>query len=175
MKISMPSPFHPMLKMKAIRQVPERLCKRCTGTGNGEEIADLGEAPWYGGEFPIRTCNSCSGSGMTIAKTEITALGMALLLVILAVIWACPPQVRLILVLLTASIAFFEGAFWRHQTREENAESSKRKQTVGQIAPRPDLAGPATEGVLSLAAAIEKRRQTPDHIESQLTEGGFRK
>ena len=109
---------------------------------------------------------------MAIAKTEITALGMVLLLVILAAIWACPPQVRLILILSTASIVIF--AFWRRQISEEKAESSIGKQTAGQIA-RPDLAGPATEGMLSLNAAIESRRQTAERIESQVTEGEFRK
>ena len=144
----------------AIRQVPEDMCKRCAGTGNGEEMADLGEASWCS-EFPIKMCNSCSGSGMTIAKTEITALGRMLLLVILAAIWACPPRVRLIVILFTASIVIF--VVWRR----------KGTQIVSPIAP--DLAGPATEAVLSLNAAIESRRQTADRVESLVTEGEFRK
>ena len=164
--------FHSMLKTKVIRQVPEEMCKRCAGTGNGEDIADLGEASWSA-EFPIRICNSCSGSGMTIAKTEITVLGMVLLFVLLAAIWACPPQVRLILILSTASIVIF--AFWRRQISEEKAESSDGKQPAGRIVRRPNLAGPATEGMLSLNAAIESRRQTVERIESQVTEGEFRK
>ena len=157
--------FHSLLKTKAIRQVPDGICKRCAGTGNGEETADLGEASWHAAEFPIRTCNSCGGTGMTVAKTEITALGRILLLAIFAALWACPPRVRLILILSTASIAVFKAAFGRHQ---EKARASKGRQTAG-------LTGPPTEGVLSLNAAIESHRQTADRVESQLTNGELRK
>jgi len=166
--------FHLMLKTKAIRQAPECMCKRCGGTGNGEEMADLGEALWNA-EFPLKKCNSCGGSGMTIVKTKITALGIVLLLVMAAAIWACPPRLRLILILSTASIGVFEAAFWRRQTSEQRAELYKGKRTTRQIALRPDLTGPTTEGVLSLNAAIESRRQTADRIESRLAEGELRK
>ena len=142
--------------MPAFRQIPEGMCKRCAGTGNGEEMADLGEAPWHGAELPIRKCTSCAGSGLAIAKTEITALGLTLLLAIPVAIWASPPRVRLILILASASIAICQAVFWRLQTREKTA------------APLPDLRGPATEGMLSLNAAIESHRQTAEQPESHM-------
>jgi hypothetical protein len=175
MRFSAPEGLFYSMKTKVIRQVPEGMCKRCAGTGNGEETADLGEAHWHAAEFPIRTCNSCRGTGMTIAKTEITGLGRILLLVIFAALWTFPAQVRLVVVLSIASIVIFDAVYGRRQTREEKAGSSEDKQTVGQIAPRAEPAGPATEGVLSLNAAIESHRQTPDRVESKLTEGELRK
>jgi hypothetical protein len=157
--------LHSLSKTRAFRQVPEGMCKRCAGTGNGEEVADLGEALSNGAQFPIGECHSCGGSGMTLAKTEITGVGVMLLLVMVAAIWACPPRVRSILILSSASIAILEAALWRRQTLRKNTEVTERKQTT-------DLPGPTTEGVLSLNTAIESRRQTTDQTESQLTRGG---
>jgi hypothetical protein len=68
--------MHSLLKTKAIRLVPEGMCKRCAGTGNGEEAADLGESLSHGTEFPISnathavgamsTQNGNHGSGLTL-------------------------------------------------------------------------------------------------------------
>jgi hypothetical protein len=154
-----------LLKTKAIRLVPEGMCKRCAGTGNGEEMADLGESFSHGAEFPIRQCNSCSGSGMSIAKTEITALGWTLLVAILAGIWASPPSMRLILILFSVSIALHEAALWRRPLSKEG------NPTAGQIAPIAALPSSATEGVLSLNSAIESHRQTAVQVESQPVRG----
>jgi hypothetical protein len=161
--------FHSLLKATLVRQLPEGMCQRCVGTGFGEEVADMGEALWHGADFPIRECNSCSGTGMAAAKTHITALGWMLLLAIAGATWACPPRLRLILILSTASIMVLKAAFRRWQTVEEGVESSAGRQTSSPIAPLPGAPGPETEGVLSLNAAIESHRQTGDQVESQPT------
>jgi len=74
--------FHSALKISAIREVPEGLCGDCNGTGQGEEIADLGEANFHYGESPIKNCKSCGGTGMAIAMIKVTALGFLLLFLI---------------------------------------------------------------------------------------------
>jgi hypothetical protein len=75
------------LRMKALRQVPEGLCKRCEGTGAGEALADLVESLSRGRQLPIRDCKSCSGTGMAIAKVEVAPLGLLLLFPIAAAIY----------------------------------------------------------------------------------------
>ena len=76
------------LRMKALRQVPEGLCKRCEGTGaGGEALADLVESLSRGRQLPIRDCKSCSGTGMAIAKVEVAPLGLLLLFPIAAAIY----------------------------------------------------------------------------------------
>ena len=79
--------FRVALRMKALRQVPEGLCKRCEGTGAGEALADLGEPLSRGRQLPIRDCKSCSGTGMAIAKVEVAPLGLLLLFPIAAAIY----------------------------------------------------------------------------------------
>ena len=80
--------FHTTLAKKIIRRVPEGLCTYCSGTGLGEEIADMGEAFFRGSEFPtpIKTCTSCGGSGQTRPKTKLTTLGLLLLFLLPAII-----------------------------------------------------------------------------------------
>lgn len=75
------------LRMNAIRQVPEGLCKDCDGTGAGEALADLGEALSHGCQLPIKNCTSCSGVGMAIARVEVTTLGLLRLFPIAAAIY----------------------------------------------------------------------------------------
>jgi len=75
------------LSIKAIRQVPEGICGRCEGTGAGEALADLGEAFSKGLEFPIAACKSCSGTGMAVAKAQVTPLGGLLLFPIAAAMY----------------------------------------------------------------------------------------
>jgi hypothetical protein len=158
--------FHSLLKATVIRQLPEGMCQRCVGTGFGEEVADMGEALWRGADFPIRECNSCSGTGMAAAKTQITALGWMLLLAIAGATWACPPRLRLILILSAASIVVLRTAFWRRQTIQASFKSSAEAPPLQEGAP-----GPATAGVLSLNAAIESHRQTEVRVESKTDSG----
>jgi hypothetical protein len=152
--------FHLALKIKAVRKVPEGICKRCLGSGNGEEIADLGEALCHSSEFPSRKCSSCGGSGMAISKTETTALGLLLLLLIPAAIWALPQSILFILTLSLMSIGVVEVMLWRYRESEEKAASPEAKQTPREIFAVSDTPGPPTEGVLSLIDALESSRQT---------------
>jgi hypothetical protein len=159
--------FPSALKIKAIRRVPEGSCKRCGGTGNGEEIADLGEALFNGGEFPIRECKSCRGSGMATERTEITVLGLTLLFVILASIWIFPVGVRWIFALSLASIAILEATFGHYQNKGTKAGPSELKPVAREFIPHQDLPGPTTEGVLALNDAVESQRQiVADRVES---------
>jgi hypothetical protein len=161
--------FHLALKIKAVRKVPAGICKRCLGAGNGEEIADLGEALCHSSEFPMRKCTSCGGSGMAIAKTETTAVGLLLLFLIPAAIWVLPQSILFILTLSLVSIAAVEAMLWRYRESEEKTASLEAKQTPLEIFAGLDTPGPPTEGVLSLIDALESSRQTvvePDMVHS---------
>jgi hypothetical protein len=82
-----PTLFRFALRMKAIRQVSEGVCKQCEGTGAGEALADLGEALSRDRPLPIRDCRSCSGTGMAVATTKVTTLGRLLLFPIAAAMY----------------------------------------------------------------------------------------
>ena len=71
--------FRLSLKLKAIRHIPDGLCRRCDGTGASELLADLGEAFSRGFELPIVECELCSGTGMALGAVEVTAIGRLLL------------------------------------------------------------------------------------------------
>jgi hypothetical protein len=159
--------FHAMLKINAIRQVPEGMCNHCVGAGQGEEIADLGDL-WH--ELPVKACKACGGSGMATAKTEITGRGWMLAVGMFAAIWAAPPIVRAPLILLAASIAIFTASFLRRQTREETAAAEGRQAPIPS-APLGGAPEPETERVLSLNAAIESHRQTADQMEAEPARG----
>src|SRR5215813_13923018 len=101
------------LKMKALREVPEGLCKRCDGTGNGEEIADLGEARCYGAKLPVKRCKRCGGSGMANATVKLTAAGFLLIGLLFPAVWLSPWQMQLVIMSSVVSIAVVE-AIRRH-------------------------------------------------------------
>ena len=71
--------YRSAVNMKAVKEVPEGVCKRCDGTGGGEAFADLGEAYSRGAQLPIKECKSCRGTGMSAARVEVSALGRLLL------------------------------------------------------------------------------------------------
>src|SRR5215471_6519825 len=103
------------LKAKAIRTVPEGMCKRCLGAGNGEEAADLGEARCHGSGFPMRKCASCGGSGLAAATTKITAQGLLLLALIAAATWVSPILAVPILAFAILSITVVDAMQRREQ------------------------------------------------------------
>jgi hypothetical protein len=160
--------FHLALKIKVIRKVPEGICKYCSGTGNGEEVADLGEALCHCSEFPPRRCATCGGTGMSIGKTETTAPGRLLLVLIPVAIWAFPERTLLILTMSFASITAIQLTLRRYQYSEEKAGFPETKQTVREIVAVPDVPGPPTEGVLSLIDALESNRQIVVEHESDI-------
>jgi hypothetical protein len=148
------------LKTKAIRRVPEGMCKSCQGTGNGEEIADLGEAFCHG-ELPMKKCASCGGGGMSFAKAETTPRGRLLLLLLVAgAMWVFPERILLILTLSVVSIAAIEAMVRRYRDSEETTGLPQAKKAAHEIFAVPGQPGPTTEGVLSLIDAVESRRQT---------------
>jgi hypothetical protein len=151
--------FRSALKMKAVREVPEGLCKHCAGTGNGEEMADLGETLFHGCEFPRKQCKSCGGSGMAIAKVEITALGLLLGCLMPLAIWVFPWRMQLIFMSSVVSIAALEAIRWHYQNTEKKIKSDGVKQRT-EIAPVPDLT--PTAELLSLIDALQNNRQTAD-------------
>jgi hypothetical protein len=98
---------------------------------------------------------------MAIARTESTALGLLLLLLIPAAILVLPEPALSVLTLSLASIAVVEGIFRRYrESKEKRAESPVAKQTAREIFSVSDAQGPPTEGVLSLIDALESSRQT---------------
>lgn len=153
--------FHLALKIKVIRKVPEGICKYCSGTGNGEEVADLGEALCHCSEFPPRRCATCGGTGMSIGKTETTAWGRLQLALIPVAIWAFPERTLLILTLSLASIAAIQLTLHRYRYSEEKTDLPESKQAVRET-------GPPTEGVLSLINALESNRQVVVEHESDI-------
>jgi hypothetical protein len=155
--------FRLALKMKAAREVPEGLCMRCAGTGNGEEVADLGEALYHGRDFPINECASCGGSGMAMAKVEVTALGLLLGCSVVLAIWASSWPLRLIL-LSVLSIAALDAI----RRRKKHIQSDAVKQRM-EIASVPDVVGPPTDQLVSLIDAFGNDRQMADQEKPAVT------
>jgi hypothetical protein len=156
------------LKIKALKEVPEGVCKHCDGTGNGEQIADLGEARCYASEFPVKQCKPCGGSGMAIATVKITAVGLLLLCLILLAVWLSPWQMQLVFMSSVASVAALEAIRWHFQSTGRNIKSNGVKQSTG-VAGVPHLTGPTTDELMSLSGALESNRQTVDSDKSEPT------
>lgn len=131
----------------------EGMCKRCAGTGFGEDVADLGEAYFDGTELPVAKCKACGGSGMARDRSEASAFGSALLIALLAVFWACPAGSRWILMLSLLSIAVLQSA-WRFYHRRTFHEPAAKAVVEAPSA--------STEGLLALHAALERHRVKKD-------------
>src|SRR6266511_424003 len=142
------------LKMKALREVPEGICKHCDGTGNGEQIADLGEARCYGSELPVRQCKPCGGSGMAIASVKITAVGLLLLCLILLAVWMSPWQMQLVFMSSVASVAALEAISRHSQNTGRNIKSNGVNESTV-VSGVPHLTGPVTDELMSLSGALE--------------------
>lgn len=156
------------LKMKALREVPEGICKHCEGTGNGEQIADLGEARCYGSELPVKQCKPCGGSGMAIATVKITAVGLLVLCLILLAVSMSPWQIQLVFMSCVASVAALEAIRRYSQNNRRVIKSNEVKQ--GAVAAGvPHLTGPTTDELISLSGALENSRQTVDSDQSEPT------
>ena len=141
-----PNFFHSWGRSNVDRPAAEVMCKRCGGTGYGEEMADLGVARDHGGELPMRKCKSCGGSGAVISRTAANPFGLMLLIAGTGAFAICPAESRWIVLLSLPGLALLESAWSRSRGRAAGA---------GIQAAYP---GPTTEGLLALNDALERDR-----------------
>jgi hypothetical protein len=141
-----------MLKIGMLQQVPEGLCSHCSGTGQGEEIADLGEARWNGATFAIKACRSCHGTGMVSSQTRVTRCGILLGVLVLAFTWPLEGNIRWTGVGLVACAFALVVILSLHNRKRSYAPSIPPVEGC-QIGYGPDL---TTDGILSLMQVHKK-------------------
>lgn len=160
--------FRLALRIKAIRQVPNGMCRRCAGTGSADEVIDLGDSRSQSSAYPIRMCGSCTGTGMATAHVEITSVGLLLVCLVPLAIWVLPAGAGLMLAATVAlvSVAAVRGNLGKSQPSPYATEVPTIRTPAREVAVGPGSAGPTTAGVLTLIDAIETRTQTVDPRES---------
>ena len=141
-----PGFFHSWGRTQVDRPAEAGICKRCAGTGYGEEMADLGEACDRGGELPMRKCKSCAGTGAAIGRTAASPFGLMLLIAGTAAFAICPAESRWIVLLSLPGLALLESAWSRSRGRAAGADIQAA------------YPGPTTEGLLALNDALERDR-----------------